>query len=60
MICLFCGQEAPVVERFVLTTEEGGTVHQVMVVNGPICDDCRVKIGERAAANDRIRRGPEK
>jgi len=60
MKCLFCNNETPVVERFVLMTEEGGTVHQVMILNQPICDECRVNIGKRAAENDRIRRGPKK
>lgn len=60
MICLFCGQDAPVRENWILKSVEGGTVHQVEVINQPICDACWTKIAERAAENDRIRRGPEK
>ncbi|DBA35130.1 MAG: hypothetical protein PHI16_06915 [Methanocellales archaeon] len=60
MKCLFCEKDAPVVERFVLESLENGTAHRVVVENQPICDECRVAIGKRAAENDRIRRGPEK
>jgi hypothetical protein len=43
-----------------LTEQNDGRKSTVLVENFPICSDCRVNIGKRAAENDRIRRGPEK
>ena len=60
MICLFCGQEAPVREKQILASVEGGTTHQVEILNQPVCDACLKNMAERATENDRIRRGPEK
>ncbi|MCP1393250.1 MAG: hypothetical protein J5I35_10930 [Methanothrix harundinacea] len=47
-------------ERQLLASVEGGTLHQVEILNQPVCDECLKNMAERAAANDRIRRGPEK
>jgi len=60
MICIFCGNEAAVMDMWSLTEQNDGRKSTVLVENFPICSDCRVNIGKRAAENDRIRRGPEK
>jgi hypothetical protein len=56
MICIFCGKEAPVAERWSRTDEETGRARQVMVQNHPVCGSCMVKIQERMNENEAIRR----
>jgi len=56
MICIFCGLEAPAVERWSRLDEQEGRTRQVMVQNHPVCGACMVDVQTRMNKNEDMRR----
>ncbi|MGB3944538.1 MAG: hypothetical protein WBK88_07090 [Methanothrix sp.] len=57
MICIFCGEEAPIIDRWSIGEERAGRVRRLKVENMPVCGACRVAIQERAVKNDAMTMG---
>jgi len=57
MICIFCGKDAPVIDRWSIGEERAGRSRHLVLTNMPICGACRIAIQERAVKNDALTMG---